>query len=137
MLNTKKHEDEMLKILKAIFTSSIAKRLWFKWWTLTYLCYWLDRFSTDIDLDILDMQNEQEIIDIMRKLLLSYWEIKNETLWKTLHRWIYRYDTESENIKVELNKRIRKSNTYEFTSIFPNCVEVIKKLNEKSCYYVK
>lgn len=113
MLNTKKHEDEMLKILKAIFTSPVAEKFWFKWWTLTYLCYWLDRFSTDIDLDILDISNEQEIIGIMRELLLSFWEIKNETLWKTLHRWIYRYDFESENIKVELNKRVWNSNTYE------------------------
>jgi predicted nucleotidyltransferase component of viral defense system len=127
MLNTKKHKEEMLKILKAIFTSAIAKRFWFKWWTLTYLCYWLDRFSTDIDLDILDIQNEQEIIDTMRELLLTYWEIKNETLWKTLHRWIYRYDIESENIKVELNKRIRKSNTYEFKNIEWLNIRTMKK----------
>lgn len=117
MLNTKKHEEEIRKILKAIFTSSIKDYLWFKGWTLTYFCYWLDRFSTDIDLDILNLKEEQKIINEMREILTYLWEIKNETLWKTLHRRTYRYDNSNMNIKVELNKRVWKNNTYEIKEI--------------------
>ena len=117
MFDKKLHEDNIRKILTWLFTSEISDFLWFKWWTLTYLCYGLDRFSTDIDIDILDTEKEQEIIDTVRKLLYSLWDIKNETLWKTIHRWIFRYDERGMNIKVELNKRIRKANTYDFKEI--------------------
>ena len=117
MFDKKLHEDNIRKILTWLFTSEISDFLWFKWWTLTYLCYGLDRFSTDIDIDILDTGKEQEIIDTVRKLLYSLWDIKNETLWKTIHRWIFRYDERGMNIKVELNKRIRKANTYDFKEI--------------------
>ncbi len=111
------HEEYMKRILKWVFTSEIAEFLWFKWWTLAYLCYWLDRFSTDIDIDILDLEYEEKIINIMRKELQELWDIKNETLWKTLHRWIFRYDERSMNIKVELNKRVWKANTYDDQNI--------------------
>lgn len=117
MLNTKKHEDEIKKILYAIFSSEIKDYLWFKWGTLTYFCYWLDRFSTDIDIDILDISQENKIIETTRNILLELWDIKNETLWKTLHRWTYRYDESNMNIKVELNKRIWENNTYETKEI--------------------
>ena len=65
----------------------------------------------------LDLEYEEKIIEIVRKTLYQLWDIKNETLWKTLHRWIFRYDERSMNIKVELNKRIRNSNTYNFQNI--------------------
>lgn len=117
MFDQKIHEVNIRRILTWLFTSEISDFLWFKWWTLTYLCYWLDRFSTDIDIDILNMEKEQEIIETVRKLLYSLWDIKNETLWKTLHRWIFRYDERGMNIKVEFNKRVRKANTYDFKNI--------------------
>ncbi len=114
MFDKQIHEQNMKKILNGIFCSEISDFLCFKWWTLTYFCYGLDRFSTDIDIDILDLEYEEKIIEIVRKILYQLWDIKNETLWKTLHRWIFRYDERSMNIKVELNKRIRNSNTYNF-----------------------
>jgi predicted nucleotidyltransferase component of viral defense system len=59
----KTHEEYMRKIIHAIFTSDVSSYLAFKWGTLAYLCYNLDRYSTDIDIDILDSSKEQEIID--------------------------------------------------------------------------
>lgn len=73
----------------------------------------LDRFSTDIDLDILDIEQENLIIQYMKELLIQFGDIKNETLGKTIHRWIFRYDEKGMNIKIELNKRIWTNNTYE------------------------
>jgi len=81
------------------------------------MLYKLDRFSTDIDLDVLDIAQEELIIQQMRKLLIIYGDIKNETLGKTMHRWIFRYDKKSMNIKIELNKRIRTNNTYKIQYI--------------------
>jgi predicted nucleotidyltransferase component of viral defense system len=77
----------------------------------------LDRFSTDLDLDILDISKEQEIIEKVKEILLRLGDVKNETLGKAIHRWIFRYDADSMNIKVELNKRVRENNSYELQNI--------------------
>lgn len=111
------HENYMKKILHWIFGSKVGDSLWFKWWTLSYFCYNLDRFSTDIDIDIIDLDKEKEVVEIVRGILHELWDVKNETLGKTLHRRIFRYDEKSMNIKVELNKRIRKANTYDIQNI--------------------
>ncbi len=111
------HENYMKKIIKDIFSDEIGKLLRFKGGTLAYLCHHLDRFSTDIDLDILDIDQEQKIIEGIRNILPIHGEIKNETLGKSLHRWIFRYDEKSMNIKVELNKKIWINNTYEIQTI--------------------
>lgn len=111
------HEKYMKKIIKDIFSHEIGKLLWFKGGTLVYLVHNLDRFSTDVDLDLLDSKQEQGVIETMRNILPIHGEIKNETLGKTLHRWVFRYDEKSMNIKVELNKRVWQSNTYHLQDI--------------------
>lgn len=111
------HEKYMKVILKSIFTDEIGKFLAFKGGTLAYLVHHLDRFSTDVDIDILDIDQEEKIIVHMRKILPIHGEIKNETLGKNLHRWVFRYDEKSMNIKVEFNKRSCKHNTYEIHKI--------------------
>ncbi len=124
------HERYMKKILADIFSHEMGKFLAFKGGTLTYLVHRLDRFSTDIDLDLLDDVQEGSIVDAIREILPLHGEIKNETIGKTLHRRIFRYDERSMNIKIELNKRRWKHNTYEsisldgalITSMTPDCI---------------
>ncbi|MDR3169260.1 MAG: nucleotidyl transferase AbiEii/AbiGii toxin family protein [Candidatus Peribacteria bacterium] len=117
MLNISTHEKYMRTILKSIFSDEIGEFLAFKGGTLAYFCFGLDRFSTDIDIDVLDLNQEQLILERMRTLLLDIGETKNETLGKNLHRRIFRYDERSMNIKVELNKRNLNNNDYEFQTI--------------------
>ncbi len=117
MLNNEMHEKHMKSILFEVFSSEISNFLAFKGGTLAYLIYNLDRFSTDIDLDILDIKKEDIIIKKMQEILVKLGDIKNETLGKTLHRWTFRYDDISMNIKVELNKRIWENNSYEMQKI--------------------
>jgi predicted nucleotidyltransferase component of viral defense system len=126
MFDYSMHEEYMRKILKDIFNSDVSKILAFKGGTLVYLVHDLDRFSTDIDLDILDASQEEIIIETIRSILPIHGEVKNETLGKTIHRWVFRYDERSMNIKVELNKRVRDHNTYEYKTIDGvklNCME--------------
>jgi predicted nucleotidyltransferase component of viral defense system len=117
MLNTNLHEINMRSILKSVFSDEIGQFLAFKGGTLAYFCFGLDRFSTDIDIDMTDSTQEQVIIDAMRRILLRLGDIKNETLGKNLHRRIYRYDERNRNIKVELNKRKLTDNDYEIQII--------------------
>ena len=113
----KTHEEYLIKILQALFSSSVAPYLAFKGGTLAYLCYDLTRYSTDIDLDLLDHTYEPQVIEEMTAILSRLGEIKNTTLGKNLHRWTFRYDLQSTNIKVELNKRDLSHNQYEMKNI--------------------
>lgn len=117
MLNHNKHKEFMFKILIRIFQSPLKDVLAFKGGTLAFLCYGLPRFSTDIDLDLLDYSKEPDLLEIMQDILENIGEIKNMTLGKELHRWIFRYDPSAMNIKVEVNKRPLDGNTYERKSI--------------------
>ncbi len=132
MFDKQRHEHYMKQILIWIFSADIWKYLAFKWWTLTYFKYNLDRFSTDVDLDLLNFDKEQEMINSIRTILVKIWEIKNETLWKHLHRRIFRYDERSMNIKVEINKRIWKNNFYEDLILFDD--EKINCMDKKSIF---
>jgi predicted nucleotidyltransferase component of viral defense system len=107
----------MRAILQSIFSDEIGQFLAFKGGTLAYFCFGLDRFSTDVDLDLLDHTKEQFVIQKMRDLLPLNGEIKNETLGNLLHRRMFRYDQRSMNIKVELNKRKLTDNDYEIQII--------------------
>jgi predicted nucleotidyltransferase component of viral defense system len=117
MLNHTKHKEFMLAILQKTFRHPIGEYLGFKGGTLAFLVHGLDRFSTDIDIDLLDLSQEQALLSAMRNILLELGEIKNETLGKDLHRWIFRYDQSGMNIKVEINKRQNTDNEYEYHTI--------------------
>lgn len=108
----------MIQILHELFQSKVSPYLAFKGGTLAYFCYDLERYSTDIDLDLLDHRYEEEVKSEITTILSRIGEIKNMTLGKDLHRWIFRYDERSTNIKVELNKRDLTGNVYEYQEIY-------------------
>lgn len=111
------HEEYMLLILKLLFMSPYKDILWFKWWTLAYLCYDLDRFSTDLDIDLLDLSKEQEIIKFLNDELPLLWDVSRPLLWRDLHRWKFKYDRDGRVIKIELNKRKNQYTQYEMKTI--------------------
>jgi predicted nucleotidyltransferase component of viral defense system len=115
--NHKLHDIYMREILKDIFSHPLAQYLAFKGGTLAYMCYELDRFSTDIDIDLLDTAFEQQIIQVIHDVLVRKGDIKSFLVGKDLHRRIFRYDVRSMNIKVELNKRKIQHNQYEMLTI--------------------
>lgn len=117
-LNHNLHRQKMLEIVHTIFQSPIAKYCAFKGGTLALFIHQLDRFSTDIDIDLLDETKEQEVIDMLDTLLKHIGNIKNKVVGKTLHRWTLSYGLSDMNIKIEINKRIRKNNSYEITSVY-------------------
>lgn len=119
MLNTEKHRMLMYKILKEIFESDFGKNLAFKWWTSSYFLYNLDRFSTDLDFDLIESKDfsDDKIIEILRK----YWEIKK---WNKL---ILSYWDNETNIKIDINRNIWKSNKYELVDFFGTSIRVQDK----------
>ena len=63
-VNITTHKNILIKILKDIYTdSSLGPLLGFKGGTAAYLFYSLNRFSVDLDFDLLNENKEQEVFE--------------------------------------------------------------------------
>jgi predicted nucleotidyltransferase component of viral defense system len=70
-----------------------------------YLFYDLERFSVDLDFDLLDETKEQEVFDKMENIVKEYGTIKEKTNKRHTLFILLSYNEEAQNIKVEINKR--------------------------------
>ena len=119
VLKTEIHRTILFSIVQDIFKSNIWKYLAFKWWTACYFLYSLDRFSTDLDFDLLD-QNvdiDTEIIEIISK----YWKVKK---WNKI---ILSYGENDVNIKIDISRKVWKANKYEVINFYWNPIKVQTK----------
>lgn len=110
MLNTDQHRTIMFNLIKDIFNSNIGKYLAFKWWTATYFLHKLDRFSTDLDFDLLD--DSKHIDEELAKIAQKYGTIKK---WNKLTLSYGDYDV---NIKIDVNRVIWENNRYEILNFY-------------------
>jgi len=118
MLNTDKHRLLMFQIIKDVFSSDIGTHLALKGGTACYFLYWLDRFSTDLDFDLLDdVRIDDDLITLLRK----YWSIKT---WQKI---ILSYGDHDINIKIDISRKIWKSNTYEYVDFYGTLIQVQDK----------
>jgi predicted nucleotidyltransferase component of viral defense system len=100
------HKNILLKILKDIYTdTSLGPLLGFKGGTAAYLFYNLDRFSIDLDFDLLDENKGQEVFDKVEKIVKEYGIIKEKRDKKHTLFILLSYSEEAQNIKIEINKR--------------------------------
>ena len=81
MLDQAKHRKIMIEILLEIFSNSkISHLLGFKGGTALYLFHNLDRFSVDLDFDLLDRDQEQFVFDELLQILSNFGEIKDQAI---------------------------------------------------------
>lgn len=118
MLNTDLHRNIIFMIIKDIFESTIWSHLAFKGGTACYFLYGLDRFSTDLDFDLLD---DVEIDAKLIEILTQYWTVKK---WAKL---ILSYADHDVNIKIDINRKIRKHNTYDLVNFYGTTIKVQDK----------
>ena len=105
-LNTTTHKNILIKILKDIYTdSSLGHLLGFKGGTAAYLFYNLDRFSVDLDFDLLNEAKEKEVFDKVENIVKEYGVIKERINKKHTLFILLSYSNEAQNIKIEINKR--------------------------------
>lgn len=119
MLNRDKHRLIMFQVLKDIFSSEIWKCLAFKWWTACYFLYGLDRFSTDLDFDL--VENIPDLDKKIIKIISKYWQIKAKnkiilSFWENLT-----------NIKIDVNRKIWKANKNDYVDFFWTMIKVQNK----------
>lgn len=116
MLNKIEHKNILLQILKDIYSdTSISPFLGFKGGTAAYLFYGLDRFSVDLDFDLLDESKEEIVFSRIENIIKNYGQIKDVRKKRYNLFFLVSYKDKSQNIKIEINRRMFNSK-YELKS---------------------
>ena len=105
-INLTLHKTILFQILKDIYTdTNISPYLGFKGGTAAFLFYGLDRFSVDLDFDLLDENQDEIVFHGLMKIIEKYGMLR-ETHKKRFSLFcMISYDDKSRNIKIEVNKR--------------------------------
>ena len=107
MLDRNIHKTILLQILKDIYTdTSLGPVLGFKGGTAANFFYDLGRFSVDLDFDLLNGGKEAFVFERIEKILSEYGTIKEKYRKKFTLLFVISYDEKSQNIKVEVNRRV-------------------------------
>jgi len=108
-LDIAKHKNILIKILKSIFTdSTIGPLLGLKGGTAALLFYDLDRFSVDIDFDLIDATKEDHVFNRVKTILESYGVLKEAEKKRFNLFYLLSYNDKNinaQNVKVEINRR--------------------------------
>lgn len=105
-INYAKHKNILLQILKDIYSdTSISPHLGFKGGTAAHLFYGLNRDSFDLDFDLLDESKQQAVFDKIQKIAESYGKVIDSKIKSFNLLNVISYDTKSQNIKIEVNRR--------------------------------
>jgi len=108
-MNIPKHRNISLKILKDIYGDpSVGTVLGFKGGTAAMFFYELDRFSVDLDFDLLDQEKEDYVFDKINIILSKYGIVKEARKKRFNLLYILSYTGKSpkdHNIKIEINRR--------------------------------
>ncbi len=105
-VNYAKHKNILLQILKDIYSdTSISPHLGFKGGTAAHLFYGLNRDSFDLDFDLLDESKQQVVFDKIQKIAGNYGKVIDSRIKKFNLLNVISYDTKSQNIKIEVNRR--------------------------------
>ena len=129
-LDTAKHKNILTKILKDIYTDpTISTILGFKDGTAAAFFYNLDRFSVDLDFDLLDGDMEDYVFERVQKILESYGKLKEARKKRFNLFYILAYndkDINAQNVKVEINRR-QFGSKYEVKSFLGISMQVMVK----------
>ena len=106
MLNINVHRNILLQILKDIYSDiELGPLLGFKGGTAAYLFYQLNRFSVDLDFDLLDAAKEETVFDKISAVLSTYGQIKDSQHKRYTIFFLMSYHHDAYNIKVEISRR--------------------------------
>lgn len=126
-LNPDIHRTILLRILKDIYgDSALGPLLGFKGGTAAYFFHDLDRFSVDLDFDLLNNEKEDYVFEKIQKIIQEYGEIKEERQKRHTLFFLLSYGEKTPNIKVEINRR-NLGSEYEIKSILGISALVMKK----------
>ena len=111
MLNRQKHEIILKNILKDIYSDSLlAVALGFKGGTACYLFYDLPRFSTDLDFNLLNADQQNEIFEKLKSIAGKYGIISEARMKRKTIFILLSYKKGTQKIKMEISVRDYQDN---------------------------
>jgi predicted nucleotidyltransferase component of viral defense system len=105
-LDTTTHRAILFQIIKDIYTdTTISPYLGFKGGTAALMFYGLDRFSVDLDFDLLDDDQKENVFDRVMNIVGKYGTIKESYIKRFNLFIVLSYEDKARNVKVEINRR--------------------------------
>lgn len=104
--NYSTHRTILFQILKDIYSdTNIAPYLGFKGGTAAAFFYQLDRFSVDLDFDLLDESHLDLVYDTIYSIINKYGIVKDQEKKRFSLFFLLSYEDKFHNVKVEINRR--------------------------------
>ncbi len=105
-LDKQTHKVMLMSLLLDISKNEILKKsLVFKWWTALFLLYHLDRFSTDLDFDLIGDTSKETILSEVVKIASKHGNVTNSFIKRNTIFAIVSYGDIDHNIKIEISTR--------------------------------
>lgn len=105
-LNISIHKTILFQLLKDIYSdTTIAPFLGFKGGTAALMFYGLDRFSVDLDFDLLNDAKEELVFDTIIQIIKPYGTLKESHKKRFSLFCLLSYEEKAHNIKIEINRR--------------------------------
>jgi hypothetical protein len=96
----------LFQILKEICSdTTISPFLGFKGGTAALMFHGLDRFSVDLNFDLLDEKKEDYVFERVSSILRRYWTLKEARRKRFNLFWLLSYEDRARKVKVEINRR--------------------------------
>jgi predicted nucleotidyltransferase component of viral defense system len=100
------HRNVLFQILKDIYSdTSLGPCLGFKGGTAALTFYGLDRFSIDLDFDLLNESKEDEVFTKIKKIVQKYGVLKDARQKRFTLFFLLSYSSGERLLKVEVNRR--------------------------------
>jgi predicted nucleotidyltransferase component of viral defense system len=113
MIDINRHKFFLVQILKDIYSDiELANSLGFKGGTALMFFYGLQRFSVDLDFDLINKEKEEIVYKKVRKILLTYGRIYDEAVKFYGPLIVLDYGTGERKLKIEISNRMFE-NRYE------------------------
>lgn len=104
--NIATHRTVLFQILKDIYSdTAFAPFLGFKGGTAAVMFYGLDRFSVDLDFDLLDVTKNDLVFENLIKIVARHGDIRESYIKRYSLFCLLSYEDKARNIKVEVNRR--------------------------------
>src|SRR5664280_2213261 len=106
-LNVSIHKNILLQILKDIYSdTAIAPLLGFKGGTAAFMFHGLNRFSVDLDFDLLNEAQEKHVFEKIEGITKQYGTIRDSRRKRFNLLVVLSYEEKAANIKIGVNRRM-------------------------------
>jgi predicted nucleotidyltransferase component of viral defense system len=111
--NIATHKTILFQILKDVYSDhQVAPFIGFKGGTAAVMFYGLDRFSVDLDFDLLDEGRQEIVFERIQAIVSAYGSLRASRVKYFSLFCLLSYEDRGRNIKVEVNRR-QFGSTYE------------------------